>query len=58
MPAYKDPVKETWYASFYYEDWKGIKKKKMKRGFPNQEGCPGLGAGVSGPEVSGCKHGV
>lgn len=32
MPAYKDPVKETWYASFYYEDWKGIKKKKMKRG--------------------------
>ena len=22
MPAYKDPVKETWYASFYYEDWK------------------------------------
>ena len=37
MPAYKDPVKETWYASFYYEDWKGIKKKKMKRGFPTKK---------------------
>ena len=37
MPAYKDPVKDTWYASFYYEDWKGIKKKKMKRGFPTKK---------------------
>lgn len=37
MPAYKDPVKETWYASFYYEDWKGIKKKKLKRGFPTKK---------------------
>ena len=44
MPAYKDPVKETWYASFYYEDWKGIKKKKMKRGFQPRR-LPWLGSG-------------
>ena len=28
MPAYKDKVKGTWYASFYYEDWTG---KKVSR---------------------------
>lgn len=33
MPAYKDKVKGTWYASFYYENWIGKKKRKMKRGF-------------------------
>lgn len=33
MPAYKDKVKGTWYASFYYENWTGKKEKKMKRGF-------------------------
>ena len=33
MPAYKDKNKGTWYASFYYENWMGIKEKKMKRGF-------------------------
>ena len=32
MPAYKDKVKGTWYASFYYENWTGKKEKKMKRG--------------------------
>lgn len=37
MPAYKDPMKETWYAAFYYEDWKGVKKKKLKRGFPTKK---------------------
>ena len=36
MPAYKDKVKGTWYASFYYEDWTGKKVKKMKRGFPTK----------------------
>lgn len=34
MPAYKDAQKGTWYAAFYYQDWKGVKKKKLKRGFP------------------------
>lgn len=33
MPAYKDKNKGAWYASFYYENWMGIKEKKMKRGF-------------------------
>lgn len=33
MPAYKDKSKGTWYVSFYYENWMGIKEKKMKRGF-------------------------
>jgi integrase len=37
MPAYKDTVKGTWYASFYYEDWKGIRKKKLKRGFETKK---------------------
>lgn len=33
MPAYKDKKKGTWYVSFYYENWMGVKEKKMKRGF-------------------------
>lgn len=33
MPVYKDDKKNTWYASFYYEDWKGVRRKKIKRGF-------------------------
>ena len=37
MPAYKDHEKGTWYAAFYYEDWKGVRKKKMKRGFETKK---------------------
>lgn len=37
MPAYKDQTKGTWYAAFYYEDWKGIRKKKLKRGFETKK---------------------
>lgn len=37
MPAYKDKEKGTWYASFYYENWKGEKLKKMKRGFATKK---------------------
>jgi len=33
LPAYKDKEKGTWYASFYYENWKGERKRKLKRGF-------------------------
>lgn len=33
MPVYKDKAKNTWYAQFYYEDWRGKRIKKMKRGF-------------------------
>ena len=32
MPAYKD-TNGTYYVSFYYEDFRGVKKRKMKRGF-------------------------
>jgi hypothetical protein len=27
----------TWYASFYYENWKGERKRKLKRGFPTKK---------------------
>ena len=30
MPAYKDKDRGSWYASFYFTDWKGAKKKKIK----------------------------
>ena len=33
MPAYKDEAHGTFYASFYYTDFTGTKRKKMKRGF-------------------------
>lgn len=37
MPAYKDNVQNSWYSSFYFTDWKGIRKKKMKRGFSTKK---------------------
>ena len=46
MPAYKDKVKGTWYASFYYEDWTGKKVKKMKRGFPTKREALEVGADI------------
>lgn len=36
MPVYKDEERKTWYASFYYTNWNGEKKKKKKRGFKTQ----------------------
>ena len=33
MAAYKYEGRGTWYVSFYYEDWAGAKKRKVKRGF-------------------------
>lgn len=33
MGAYKDPKRGTWYAAFYYKDWTGERKHKVKRGF-------------------------
>ncbi len=46
MPAYKDSKQGTWYASFYFENWQGVKQKKLKRGVFHQEGRSGVGAGV------------
>ncbi len=37
MPAYKDPKRGTWYASFYYTDWHGVRKLKKKRGFARKK---------------------
>ncbi len=33
MPAYKDKNRNTWYVTFYYVDWTGERKRKLKRGF-------------------------
>jgi hypothetical protein len=33
MPAYKDEKQSTWFVFFYFQNWKGKKEKKMKRGF-------------------------
>lgn len=33
MPVYKNKERNTWYCSFYYQDWTGKRKKKKKEGF-------------------------
>ena len=37
MASYKDEKRGTWYSAFYYKDWNGKKKKKLKRGFATRE---------------------
>jgi hypothetical protein len=37
MPVYKDDKNGTWYVMTRYEDWKGEKKQKCKRGFPTRK---------------------
>lgn len=36
MPTYKDEKTNTWYCKFYYTNWQGQKKQKLKRGFKLQ----------------------
>lgn len=36
MPTYKDEKTGTWYCKFYYTDYTGAKKQKLKRGFKLQ----------------------
>lgn len=36
MPAYKDEKAGKWYCKFYYTDWTGKKRQKLKRGFDRQ----------------------
>lgn len=36
MPTYKDEKTGTWYCKFYYTNWEGQKKQKLKRGFKLQ----------------------
>lgn len=33
MPAYRDEKHGTFYSSFYYTDFTGTRRKKMKRGY-------------------------
>ena len=37
MPAYKDKTNNQWYLSFYYRDWTGKNKRKVKRGFATKK---------------------
>lgn len=37
MPVYKDSKRGIWYCCFYYTDWQGAKKRKIKRGFKKQK---------------------
>lgn len=37
MPCYKENSKKTWYCSFYYKDWTGENKRKLKRGFKTKK---------------------
>lgn len=37
MPAYKDKKRGKWYASFYCENYNGVREKKMKRGFDTKK---------------------
>lgn len=34
MPVYKDNKNGTWYVSLWFTAWDGSKKKKLKRGLP------------------------
>ncbi len=36
MPVYKDEKTDTWYCKFYYKDYTGTRKQKLKRGFKLQ----------------------
>ena len=51
MPAYKDAQKGTWYAAFYYQDWKGV-KKKIKARLSHKERSLGVGTHIS--SSAGC----
>lgn len=36
MATYKDEKRGTWYCKFYYVDWTGTRRQKLKRGFKLQ----------------------
>lgn len=36
MPSYYDKAQKTWYCKFYYTDWTGQRRQKLKRGFTRQ----------------------
>lgn len=57
MPAYKD-TNGTYFVSFYYEDFRGVKKRKMKRGFARRRDAPGLGTPLSAAKHRRPEHEV
>ena len=57
MVAYKDEERGTGYVLFYYEDWTGAKKRKVKRGFRTKKEA--LNFEAERREVCGCAtHGT
>lgn len=37
MPVYKDDERGTWFVSVYFQDWKGQRNRKLKRGFKTKK---------------------
>ncbi len=37
MPKYRDEKRSSWYCKFYYTDWTGARKSKIKRGFKTKK---------------------
>lgn len=37
MPAYYDEKQKTWFCKFYYQDYTGTRRQKLKRGFKRQK---------------------
>lgn len=59
MPVYKDDKTGTFYVKFYYQDYTGQRKQKLKRGFKLQREAkewerqfPGTAAGHAVYELS------
>jgi hypothetical protein len=37
MPVFKDEARGTWYVMVRYQDWKGERQQKLKRGFATKK---------------------
>ena len=46
MPTYKDEKTGTWYCKFYYTDYTGTRKQKLKRGLQAPKDRQRMGAGL------------
>ncbi|WP_206458655.1 site-specific integrase [Anaerovorax sp. IOR16] len=54
MPVYKDEKRGTWYCSFYYTDWQGVRHKTKKRGFPRKKDAQDYEREFLNKEQSSC----
>ena len=43
MPSYYDEKQKTYYCKFYYKDWTGQRRQKLKRGFTKKGDAIGRG---------------